>query len=205
MEASMKIWKWLKSLFKKKIVYPTRPIYVNNLEVELGVKVNQLRGFDEQERMFFLQSLELTKTVVTSLEFKIRFLNLPQHQMNGYTITSLYNKLMSGHDAYEKIKDYEIDYSVAFYSTKRSVIGKTIMGTAKTFINRIHYTRWMKEFYGPASLAGHTFHEYLHVMGLYHHSPVQESIVYYAGYLMKQMCKEVMDGRQLTPINHKEK
>lgn len=169
----------------------------------LDIQVHGLANFGKEEKDFFIEVMKLKLVIISSEEFKQRFVNMSATEKGNKTMLQIYNELISGKEKYNKQVDHDIDLFITLYghSSRRSkTVGYTYPSTFKLWTNKYFFRRWMNQKYGKASAAGHWVHEYFHNLGYDHRGRKSTSLVYKAGYLVRDLGREVIDGRELTPI-----
>lgn len=172
----------------------------------VDIQIHSLHGFTSKQKSFFLEAMHLQCRVLNSQEFKQKFLAMKCKETKGYSQKQLYDMLISGVDAASKVADNDIDFIYSLYGNKdqrSKTIGYTYKSKIKVWTHRWHVAKWMRRKYGTAYFAGHAFHEYLHSMGrkgFGHKKVKRKSFVYMGGRLMRDLCKDVINGRQLTKV-----
>jgi hypothetical protein len=104
---------------------------------------------------------------------------------NGMSFAEFRELVLSGQDKFEDRKDYNIRIWVDFYYSWKRVVGYTYPSTIWTWVNRNVF-----KGFDVADIAGNQFHEYLHNLGLDHPGADRRSLVYLAGYLMRDRIKK---------------
>ena len=97
----------------------------------------------------------------------------------GYTFDQFKSLVMSGNNNYDFDNDQSIDITVKSYYSWRSVVGYTKPSTVITWINRKFMGMQIDDF------AAHIWHEQIHNYGFNHPNTDRNSLVYQAGYIMR--------------------
>ena len=178
---------------------PKRTAEVQVSGSALSVCISGLKGFNLDERSFFLSAMRLKLKVLNSEEFKDRFIGM----VCEYDTRLVYQRLMSGADKYNKQIDHDLDLVWSIYGSGRRsrTIGYTFKSKIRIYTNRYHIRKWMRMDLGQANMAGHAFHEYLHNMSYSHRGNKKRSMVYKAGYLVRDLALDQLKGRYLTPLH----
>jgi hypothetical protein len=172
-----------------------KPVILDGKLVD--IEIHGFKNFTEEEKVFYINAINLKLRVLSSSEFKKRWLSTPMKETNGLTRLQAYTKILSGYDAFSRHIDGDLDFFFNLYYQKSDTIGYTYIGKLGTYTNRYFLAVWMKDPYGHAYLAGHLFHEYLHSVGFKHKFTKKGTLVYKGGYLVRDMGKEIIDGKEL--------
>jgi len=206
------MWRWLKNLFrKKKIKEPKKPVKPKSKPIMIGgtlvdIELHELEGFNEAQRQFFVSAMRLKLQILSSQEFKDKFLGMSASEKNKHSQIEIYQNLLNGKDHVTKQLDYDIDLAWALYGDKdqrSKTIGYTYKNNLKVYTHRFHYNNWMNDPFGEAFLAGHATHEYFHNLGpgYIHRYIKKRSLVYKTGFLVRQLGIKDLKGQKLTPIS----
>ncbi len=170
----------------------------------LKIEIHGMIGFKtDSHRDFYIKSMELKAIIWSSLDFKREFLKLNASETNGKTLQKIYDELILGNDRYSQRNDGDIDTRIHVYKTvSRSTIGYHNSCCLDTYVNSYFLEQWMKDKYGTARMAGHSGHEYFHVMGYSHFRIKSKSLVYKAGNLTTNLGLDYIKGkRALEPFS----
>jgi hypothetical protein len=177
--------------------------------VDFEIKGNV--GYNQEQKYALVGVLTLQRSILNSQEFKMRFINLKCRQkvLNGkqMSMKEIYDLLLSGKNRLDESEDHDLDYFHTLYDGgSKGTLGYTSMSTGRIYTNRKVFDSWIKSE-NFSSMCSHLFHEYLHSMGFKHKwdwGKKRQSMVYRAGYLMRDMAKLVLEDRiNLTPIHPK--
>ncbi len=169
----------------------------------ISIEIHGMVGFKtEKQRQFYIASMELKAKVWSSVDFKKKFLALSVTETNGQSLDNIYNKLIFGNDRFGNTNDGDIDVKIHIYKTlNRSTVGYHNSCCLDTYTNSYHFDKWVELKYGRAYMAGHSGHEYFHVMGYSHKFVHSKSLVYKAGYLTRDLGVAFIDGKtELLPV-----
>lgn len=175
-----------------------KPVVIDGTLVD--VEIHGMVAFTEAQKGFFIESMKLKALIYSSLEFKVAFHRLTATERNGKSLDQIYEGLILGNDRFSKKNDRDIDVLIHLYKGSTGTIGYHNSCCLDTYTNIYHFDDWRKEKYGKAIMAGHSAHEYFHVMGYSHRFIKSKSLVYQAGYLVRDLGKQVIDGKKLTPL-----
>lgn len=175
------------------------PVVIDGTLVD--IEIHGMFGMNEAQKAFFIESMKLKALIYSSLEFKVAFHRLTATERNGKSLDEVYEGLILGKDRYSKKEDRDIDVLIHLYKGDKRTLGYHNSCCLDTYTNYYHFEDWRKGKYGRAIMAGHSAHEYFHVMGYPHRFIKSKSLVYQSGYLVRDLGKMVIDGRQLTPIS----
>lgn len=169
------------------------PIIVDGELIDLTL--HGMAGFkSEEEKKFYIDSMLYLTKALSSAKFKALFHSLDVSETNGEKLSEVYKKIMGGWCSYFKKFDGDVDIFITIYENGRNT--KTIgysFGKLKIWTSRYFFSRWLKKK-DYASLAAHTFHEYLHGMGYKHKWRHRGTLVYEAGYLVRDIVKDIVGG-----------
>ena len=156
---------------------------------KLVINIDATSKFSAEEAIKFRSGMALLQKVLNSEIFKQRFLKAKFTEARGMTNMAIYEKVMSGADKFDKVKDGELDVHITMYYSARNVIGYTYPSTWYTWINR----RYFRSFDLP-SICGNVFHEYLHNCGFGHLKrwKRKSSVPYRGGYLARDVAKTMI-------------
>lgn len=165
----------------------------------VNIEVDGFENFTEEEKQFYIQSLNLMLEVIGSREFYDQAMAMKVTETLGLTLDQAYNLVLSGYDAYGKVVDHAFNFFFSLFYDSSRTIGYSNPGQSEEIhTNRAFLSEWMKApLTGPAYLAGHIFHEYLHVCGFFHVHAHAGTMVYEWGYLARNLGLEVLGGRKL--------
>jgi len=167
----------------------------------ISLELHYANNFTHDEKLFYIDMLNIAATVFNSVEFKI-FVTSEREMlfMRNYTPVEIYNYFMSGKSTIEPVEDNDIDIKITMYNDLFSnVIGYTFPNVADTWLNR-------KYFYfndaGKALLVGNLCHEYMHKLNFTHSykNPEQMSVPYFYGNIASFLAKKIIKGQMLTPL-----
>jgi hypothetical protein len=208
----MRLWDRIKYFFTRrrykkpeateKPEVEVKPVYAKGGDL-LSIEIHGSQGFESDQYNFMLDVIKLKQFVLNSQEFRIKFLNLTCTETGGKSMREVYNHLFSGADRRNHQIDHDIDFFVELYGYKNrysKTIGYVNNSSNKIYTSRYYLNKWMNQADGKAQAAGHWFHEYLHLMGYSHYQNKSTSMVYLGGYLVRDLAKEVLHGRKLTPV-----
>lgn len=174
----------------------------------LDFEVKESVNFTVVQKAGLIYALKLQREILNSQEFKYQFINLMcrQKELNGEELTmkEIYDLVLKGKSNLDSTEDHDLDYSITLYEDGSNTIGKTSMSTGKISTNKKYFDRWIKDesFH---LIASHLFHEYLHSCGFMHRwdwGRKRQSMVYRAGYLVRDLVKQKMEGRSFSPISN---
>src|SRR3990167_5001460 len=195
---------WIGSFFIKEKLPPT-PVSVDIKPAPsivdgklLTITIHATENFTIAEKEFLIKVINLKKEVINSIEFRNRFLSLNCSGMNGMKILQIYQKLLSGKDAFENQIDQDIDFYFKMYYMPNRTIAYTYATTRQIWINRYHFQRRMKERYGLAIQANTLLHEYMHKMGF--KDIDRNSVPYKSGQCLEFIAKLKLNGTILTQL-----
>jgi len=158
------------------------------------IKIAGLVNFTEEEKKFLVMAMKLELQVLASAEFKKRALTRGVRETNGRTLQGVYEHVISGADNRTLKADKILDVYLIMYYQKGRVLGYNYMNL-KQWVNRYFYAQWMKGPHGLAILAGHLFHEYLHLAGYKHRWSHKGTLVYEWGYMVRDIGIDILNGR----------
>lgn len=176
-----------------------KPVVVEGTLVDIDIQ--DMIGFTEEQKDFFLVGMKLKAQVLSSAEFRDRFFRFRATERGGKSLDEIYEGLILGNDRYGKMQDRDIDVLIHLYKGAGGTLGYHNACCLDTYTNIYFFDQWRREKYGPAILAGHTAHEYFHVMGYVHRYIKTRSLVYQSGYLVRDLARDVINGKTLTPLH----
>jgi hypothetical protein len=177
-------------------------------ETIVRLDVHSINGVTPDEKAFIMKVLNVQRKVISSQEFRLRFLQLKPTQTDA-SQQKIYDLILSGKSNWDRIIDNDIDYFITIYDSKNhNTIGFTRMESAKIFTNRWHLRKWMDSgAAGISNASGHFFHEQLHAIGFRHASRFwdrsykRRSLPYLGGYLVRDLSLMHLNGMELTLVH----
>lgn len=165
----------------------------------IDYNINKATNLNSEQSKFLKQCLHYQCQVLSSSNFKYRFLALNATHLGGRTLQDIHKQLIEGRNNLSKAIDYDLDYIITLYKPFfKNTLGYHSKG--KIFTNRLYFNRAMKQK-AYNRIAGHLFHEYMHSLSLFHSGGnKKKSIVYQGGNLMREMVLEVINGKKLTKL-----
>ena len=163
----------------------------------LNIKINSITNFRDDEKVLYFESVRMLDLIVNSKEFVQRFLALKLTNTEGLTNHEILAIIYSGREELQPIDDREIDVDVTIYESNNSTVGYTNQSTIRTWVNR----KFFRD-YTAAEVAGNLFHEWVHKLGFGHRNAKEHtSVPYAAGYLVRDMIREMMNGFEFTKLS----
>lgn len=165
---------------------------------QLKIQIHGMKDFTEAEKKKFLSAVHYGAQVLNSLEFKERVCSstfAENRQMSG---TQIWELICTGKDLYNESSDSDIDVFVTMYHNFwTGTVGYTFPNTFKTWINRQFFSS-----FDESGIFGNVLHEAMHNFGFDHidADTIYETVPYKVGYIGRDLVKEVMSGKQLTPL-----
>lgn len=170
----------------------------------IDIHIHGISGFTLKQKDFLLKAMRLKLDILHSVEFRDAVLKKEVRDTNGLTPKNVYRLLMSGKSASNEVADADIDIFITAYHSDKDVVGYSYLTGIKMWHNTRYLKNWMTRKDGHAHLAGHLFHEYLHLCGLTHtmkNGSYSGTLVYEWGYIMRNIGIDViLKKKSLTVI-----
>ena len=196
------LWKKFMSLFKKPHSHEPKeegkpiPVPEDATFGKLRIEINGMVNFSEKERVKFLSAVDIGNKILNSYEFKEMVFGGTYVENRGMTGKQIWELICTGKDLYNQESDNDIDVFVTMYHNFwTGTVGYTYPNTFKTWMNR-------KFFSSEPSILGNVIHESMHNFGFQHvnQNTRLESVPYKLGYFARDLAKQVMEGKELTPL-----
>lgn len=197
-------WLWNKfmGLFKKsnspKPEVKPIPVPQDASFSKLKIEIHGMDNFTDKEKEKFLSAVALGNKILNSYEFKEMVFGGQYAENRGMTGKQIWELICTGKDLYNPEDDNDIDVFVTMYNNFwTGTIGYTFPNTFKTWINR----KFFSTFDEP-SILGNVIHEAMHNFGFEHfeNADKQKSVPYQVGYFARDLAKQVVEGKELTPL-----
>ena len=167
----------------------------------ISIELHYANNFTKDEKIFYLDMLNIALKVFNSIEFKILVTSERDILFTkNHTPVEIYNYFMSGKSTIEPKEDHDIDVKISlYYDLFSNVIGYTYPNVEDTWLNRKYFNFTDA---GKALLVGNLCHEYMHKLGFNHSfkNPEQMSVPYFYGNIASFLARKIMKGQMLTPL-----
>lgn len=164
----------------------------------IEIEVHGLENFSKREKKKMLEAVRIGEIVLNSAEFKTKVCSFEFAENRGMSGLDIWRLICTGKDLYNSKEDNDIDmFTTMYHSFWTSTVGYTYPNTWKTWINRKYYAN-----FSPAEVLGNVIHEAMHNFGFDHldSRTMNDSVPYKIGNIVRDLAKEVIAGKELTPI-----
>lgn len=165
---------------------------------KLKIEIHGIVDFTDNEKQKFLKACDIGAKVLNSYEFKELVVGASYVENKGMSAKQIWELICTGKDLYNPENDYDIDVFVTMYQNFwTGTVGYTFPNTFKTWVNRKFFSQ-----FDEASVFGNVVHEAMHNFGFEHLNADTrlESVPYKVGYFARDLAKQIMEGKELTPL-----
>jgi hypothetical protein len=155
-----------------------------------------MNNFNESQIIKMNKAIEKIKIVINSTEFKDRVLahtykgEVTFVQNDGLTNLEVYEKIMTGAESLNLVRDQEMDIDVTMYYKNNSTVGYTYPSTPRTWVNSKFFNK-----YTHSQVAKNVVHEWTHKVGFGHDfkrtSRRPYSVPYAVGSIIEDLINEL--------------
>ncbi|MGV8130669.1 MAG: hypothetical protein ACP5N7_01040 [Candidatus Pacearchaeota archaeon] len=157
----------------------------------LTIKCELFRNFTVNEITVAKKGFEILNSCLNSDSFRVL---VEKTKFVGTKDTGkiILDKLLSGADSKDPIRDYQMNIKlVMYYRWWSKVVGYVLDDDNTIYINRKYFDSSMDGNIGAVNFSSNILHEYMHLMGYSHKSSTDYgSVPYKMNSLYEQWCRE---------------